>query len=215
MNFTADTTAAMRIAFVQPSGTVVTYWDDVTVTSIPKNEGFETGSLSPWLTYATGAGTVTLGGASSAHSGVNSAVLNANNSYAALYQDVYGLVTGSTYSVTVKCKALANNAAPAQLVLHDTTGYEWVTKNFTPTESWQSVTLTFTADSTAAMRIALVQPGGSVATCWDNIFSFRRSCQPRVRDRLSVSLAYRPERPCRAWNWAAQPQPTPASTVWP
>ena len=169
LNFIADSTAAMRIAFIQSGGATPTYWDDVSVTPLPPNPGFENDSLSPWLTDTSGGGTVSLGGAAAAVAGSHGLILNPSGGYAAAYQDLSGFTPGTTVHFFIWLKTAGPGAATCELVTHDTTGNGWTTVTGLRSHSNLAAIQRpiHSANLTVKMRIAVIQTAGQVQTYWD------------------------------------------------
>lgn len=164
--FTGTITRKVRVHLVQLAGnTLTTYWDDVTVTPLPPNGDFESGSLGPWL-IAGGNGAV----GNVAHTGQFGATLGGTTTQSWIYQDVAGLIPGQMYvvSVWVQSSLVQNNGV--LVFLHDTQGNGAVYNAVTATTGWQLVSTAFTATSTGQLRIHLVQnPGTAELTYWDDV----------------------------------------------
>ena len=91
-----------------------------------------------------------------------------NSSDECIYQDIFGLTPGQTYTVTAWVMA----SAPSSNVLvaiHDTEGNGWVSTQFSIGTSWQQVSQSFTVGANGAMRIHFYELPGSETTWWDDI----------------------------------------------
>jgi YD repeat-containing protein len=98
-----------------------------------------------------------------AHSGGNS-LAQTGSVTGGSYQDLGGLISGGTYTVSVWVRADSGSTAQMMLWLHDTMNNDTVQSSlFTPGTAWQRVSLTFTADSTNAVRIHLYYIMGPAA----------------------------------------------------
>jgi hypothetical protein len=86
-----------------------------------------------------------------------------------IYQDVYGLTPGQSYIISawVASSNAANNGAG--LLIHDTQNNNAVSTQINPGTGWQQISLTYTANSTEAMRVHLFQNQGSTTTYWDDV----------------------------------------------
>ncbi len=103
------------------------------------------------------------------HSGGNS-LAQTGSVTGGSYQDLGGLISGGTYTVSVWVRADSGTTAQMMLWLHDTAGNDTVQSSlFTPGTAWQRVSLTFTADSTNALRIHLYYGAGSGTIYYDDV----------------------------------------------
>jgi hypothetical protein len=164
--YTATSTGKLRIHLVQNPGTAeLTYWDDVTVTPLPPNGDFEQGALGPWLVAGGNAATGT-----TAHTGAFGATLGGTTAQSWIYQDVAGLVSGTTYQVSAWVNSPTPQSGTATLYVHDTQGANSVYAPISSATGWQQVNASFTATSTGKLRIHLVQSAGtSLTTYWDDV----------------------------------------------
>lgn len=164
--FTGTMTRKVRVHLVQSAGnTLTTYWDNVTVTPLPPNGDFETGSLGPWLIIGGNGSVGTV-----AHTGRFGATLGGTTTQSWIYQDVAGLIPGQMYVVStwVQSSLAQNNGVT--VALHDTQGNGAVYNSVAATTGWQLVSTAFTATSTGKLRIHLVQnPGTAELTYWDDV----------------------------------------------
>jgi hypothetical protein len=104
-----------------------------------------------------------------AHSGGNS-LAQTGSVTGGSYQDLGGLISGGTYTVSVWVRADSGSTAQMMLWLHDTMNNDTVQSSlFTPGTTWQRVSLTFTADSTNAVRIHLYYGAGSGTIYYDDV----------------------------------------------
>jgi hypothetical protein len=163
--FTATSIGKLRIHLMQVSGTAeTTYWDDVTVTPLPPNGDFETGTLSPWAIIA---GDAAIG--TTAHSGAYGAALGGGTVLSWIYQDVAGLIPGQSYQVSTWVKASSSAANSIEIWLHDTQGNGSSYLFFPTGVGWQRFSVPFTATVTGKLRIHLLQAGNSITTYWDDV----------------------------------------------
>ena len=164
--FTATVTGALRIHLVQFSGAVeTTSWDDVTVTPLPPNGDFETGTLSPWFIAG---GSASIGSIS--HGGVYDATLGGTTTQSWIFQDVAGLIPGQMYEVSVWVESSSASNNGVELWLHDTQGNGLVSNTITPGTGWQQFSVAFTATAVGKLRIHLIQLSGtSENTYWDDV----------------------------------------------
>ncbi len=165
--FTATSIGKLRIHLIQLAGTAAetTYWDDITVTPLPPNGGFETGSLTPWTIAGGNAAIGTTG-----HSGAYGATLGGTTTQSWIFQDVSGLIPGLPYQVTVWVKSSSSSTNGVELWVHDTQGNGANSAVISPGTGWQQMTVSFTATSTGKLRIHLVQGAGtSESTYWDDV----------------------------------------------
>jgi Carbohydrate binding domain len=164
--FTATATRRLRVHLVQIPGTAeTTYWDSVSVSSLPPNGDFEMGALGPWA-YAGGNTAV----GTTSHSGFYGATLGGTTTQSWIYEDTAGLVPGQMYQVSAWVKASTATNNGVQLYLHDTQGNGSVTVAYFPGTAWQQISAAFTATSIGKLRIHLVQTSGtSETTYWDDV----------------------------------------------
>src|SRR5262249_14434960 len=86
------------------------------------------------------------------------------------YQDLGGLVSGVTYQVSVWVRADSGATARAYLWVHDTTGANSSTTTaMTPGQSWQQISLLYTANSTGSIRIHLHYLAGAGTIYYDDV----------------------------------------------
>jgi RHS repeat-associated protein len=87
------------------------------------------------------------------------------------YQDIAGLVPGVSYTVSVWVKADAGTTAQANLWVHDTVNSNTsvFSPTITPGTSWQPLSVTYVADSTGKLRIALHYLPGSGTIYFDDV----------------------------------------------
>src|SRR6266568_5058431 len=129
--------------------------------------GFEGNSAQGWnLGYWGASSSVT---SAQSHSGGYS-LAQTGSTTGGSYQDVGGLVSGVTYQVSVWVRADSGTTAQAYLWVHDTTGANaGNTVPITPGQSWQQITLPYTADSTGMIRIHLHYVAGAGTIYYDDV----------------------------------------------
>jgi RHS repeat-associated protein len=130
------------------------------------DEGFENGTTG-WVAGFWGCNSSTT--TSQSHSGTSS-LAQTGSTTGGSFQDVGGLTAGVQYQVSVWVKADAGTTAQVELWAHDTNGGNSVnTALITPGTGWQQLSLTFTADSTNAIRIHLYYAAGSGTIYYDDV----------------------------------------------
>ena len=140
--FTATATGQLRIHLIQASGTSeTTYWDDVTVTPLPPNGDFETGSMTPY--FVSGNAQIT----SESHTGFYGVAIGGTTAQSFICQDVAGLIPGQMYEVSVWVKSSSATTNGVELWLHDTQGNGSVANTVSPGTGWQQISTAFTATS--------------------------------------------------------------------
>ncbi len=171
--FTATSNQAVIVYLAQNWGSFSTYWDDVTVIPVPPvNGGFESGSLSQsWNTFLESGGTGSIGvSAAAAHSATYGLVEGPNSAGEDADQTVRGLTEGQSYVVSAWVRLGAGTGGTIYLYVGDITGSNTCsTKPITPTSIWQQISCVYTATSTQAMNIRLVETAGSLTTYWDDV----------------------------------------------
>jgi microsomal dipeptidase-like Zn-dependent dipeptidase len=130
------------------------------------SEGFEDGR-SGWSLYAPVAGFSASVVASPARTGTASLATSGTAGIA--YQDFAGLVPGNVYRVTGWVRSTAGATTKAALSLHNTGGANVGTVTTAPSSTWQPLTLLYTADSTAAVRVHLNRSAGTGTIYWDDV----------------------------------------------
>src|SRR5262249_13664890 len=86
------------------------------------------------------------------------------------FQDVCGLVPGSSYQISVWVMSATGTTAQAYLWLHDTTGANAQnTTPATPGQNWQQLLLTYIANSTGCVRMHLHYAAGAGTIYYDDV----------------------------------------------
>jgi Carbohydrate binding domain len=171
--YTVTNNRALSVHLVENSGQFSTYWDNTALTPLPPvNGGFESGNLGyPWMTYIPTGGTGSFGiSAAAAHSGSYGLVEGPNTNIEAVYQTVYGLVSGQSYLISVWVMLGSSASGNVYLYASDTgSSYACGTPLIPATPQWQQISCVFTATSFQAASIYLVQNPGSFTAYWDDV----------------------------------------------
>lgn len=140
--------------------------DGVTFTAVFRNPGFETGTTDAW-TVQTGVQASVV--STQAHGGNNSLSVTGATS-GAVYQNVSGLTTGQVWAVSAWVRADSGTTAQVQIIADDTTGANsQSTAASTPGQTWQQISVNYTANATQAMRIKLNYLSGSGTVYFDDV----------------------------------------------
>jgi hypothetical protein len=163
--FLADSTGTMRIHLLDEGGSGSICWDDIEVLSAG-GFGFETGDLSGW--NVGGSVTATVNTAQPA-TGAYGLVMSGSSGL--VYRDIPGLVMGAQYSVRVRVRSSPGATGSLMLWVHDTTGANVVQYGpfVASSSNWQTYYVTFTATSSAAIRLHLIYGGGAGSTYVDDV----------------------------------------------
>ena len=165
VNFLATSSEKVRIHLIFTGGSGGVYFDDVVLSQGWFN-GFELGTVAPWLPFGSTASLVTN---ALANGGAFSLIESGGSG--GVYQDLTGLMPGQFYNVSARAHAAAGNSCCALLWLHDTTGGAAVTDGarIPSSADWDLFSANFVADNTGKMRIHLYDTGTSGALYWDDV----------------------------------------------
>ena len=117
------------------------------------NPGFESGVLSPWVSYLDANPSLT---SSNRHSGKFSL---AESGIGSVYEDVSGLETGRTYTISAWVAAAPDTTTTASIgVYNPTTGVASFSGQLTAEHDWQLLKYPIILDKGTTLRIHLYHP---------------------------------------------------------
>ena len=134
------------------------------------NPGFESGSLAGWNQYQ-----VTHAATTAEHRSGSWALEQTAATavpHGTTWQDVPGLLPGKSYRLKAWVKASPGTTAQAWLWVHDGSNASPINVTspaIVPGSSWAPLTLNFTANNTANMRVHLMRDTGAGTVYWDDV----------------------------------------------
>lgn len=133
------------------------------------DSGFEKGDLSSWSTYQD---VRAVASAARARSGIRS--LAETSGIGSVYQDLFGLEPGQTYTVAAWISGTPGATATGQIAVYDPgANIAILSMALTPNQNWQLVTDSIAVHAPGILRIHLFRNKGSGTLFWDDVRVFR------------------------------------------
>jgi microsomal dipeptidase-like Zn-dependent dipeptidase len=162
--FTTDSLERLRVHLVKPQSGGSLLWDDVSVSEVPLNGGFEHAVTAPWQLSAATADSIRV---DTVH---NSGNFGLAMDAGTVSQDVSGLTPGRSYLISAWVNLPDAASGAAELSVHDGAGTNWAGQSVpSGGAGWRRLRLLYLANSTGRIRIHLTKLPGAGTIHWDDV----------------------------------------------